>query len=73
MSKPNLSDYEWAHELFDDLIRYKTALEKIAAWEMPRTNEYWPSGTEMSYEYLYGSQGTRLYIQKLAQKALDNK
>lgn len=73
MSKPSLNDYEWAHELYEDLIRYKMALEQIATWELPHTNKYWPNGKEISFEYLYGSQGARLYIQNLAQKALDNK
>ena len=30
MSKPSLNDYEWAHELYEDLVRYQAALQKIA-------------------------------------------
>ena len=70
MSKPSLNDYEWAHELFEDLIRYQTALQKIADWEMPPTNKFWPDGKEIRYSYLYGSQGERDYIRSVALDAL---
>ena len=73
MSKPSLHDYEWAHELYEDLVRYKTALDRIAAWEMPRTGKYWPSGNEMRYGYLYGSRGEQDVIQNIAIEALNKK
>ena len=73
MTEPSLHDYEWAHELYDELLRYRKALESIAKWEMPSTGKFWPNGNEVSYDYLYGSNGERSHIRRIALEALENK
>ena len=73
MTEPSLHDYAWAHELYDELLRYRKALEKIDGWEMPPTGQYWSDGSPKSYSTLYGSRGEQDYIRRIAFNALENK
>lgn len=73
MTKPSLHDYVWAHELYDELLRYRAALEKIDRWDMPATGQYWSDSSPKLYGTIYGSRGEKDYIRRLAREALENK
>jgi Lar family restriction alleviation protein len=54
----------------------RTALERIVAWEMPKTGRYWDMHNEspeneMSYEACYGTHGEKAVIQNIAREALE--
>lgn len=46
------------------------ALDVIAEWKLPETGEKWPSGAPVSYETLYGSNGSRDFMRAIARAAL---
>lgn len=48
----------------------REALQDIADWKLPETGEFWPSGSPVSYEAQYGSNGVRDYIRGVARAAL---
>ncbi len=48
----------------------RDALQRIAAWELPATGQFWPSGNPVGYEAEYGSNGARDYIRGIARAAL---
>jgi hypothetical protein len=46
------------------------ALTKIAAWELPTTEEKWGDGSPMSYGAVHGTNGEREFIRGAAAAAL---
>lgn len=57
--------------LKNKIKRLEEALGKIERWEMPNTNQFHSDGTPVRYGILYGSNGERDVIRKIARIALN--
>jgi len=55
-----------------EVARLRRALVRIRNWhgEFPPTDLEWPDGTQMSYSAVYGSNGERDYMRRLARMTL---
>jgi hypothetical protein len=53
-----------------EVARLREALETVSLWRLPRTDQHWPSGGEMSYGACHGSNGERDYMRRIADAAL---
>ncbi len=65
---------ETAQEHLKEKRKMRTALTKIVNWELPETGQFVdPEKTcPASYGFLYGSNGEREYMRKIASDALDS-
>jgi hypothetical protein len=74
MPDPKTSEIQGLENRLDIAVE---ALRRIVVWEFPATGQYWPntdgsiSDRPMSYGSLYGSNGERDFMRRLAQAALE--
>lgn len=62
-----------AHQLSENIIALRRALDRIERWELPATGKFWDKEKTdpASYGAIYGSNGERDYIRAVARTAID--